>query len=228
MKSSGRLFFFILLNILISICTILAVLLLWDQLRGPLPGGVLTNLLQDWRNPNPSAPAPPAEPGTSETTVVKNCIPYQAVAGDTFASLAERHGISAVQLRSENGFSPQQELQAGDLLCIPVNPQGEVIIRSVVGAGDLETEYVTLENQGKSPVPLSGWRIMGGNNRTFVFPQSSQFILYPNGAVNIFTRSGANNVLQLFWGLSQPVWASGDTITLLDARGNIQATYVIP
>lgn len=228
MKRSGRLFFFILLNILISACTTLAVLLMWDQLRGPLPSGLLTNLLGEWRAPPSNLPSP--QPGSAQSTAVpaQPCIPYQAVQGDTFAILAERHQVSAGQLREQNGFSSGQELNPGDLLCIPVKPQGEVIIESVVGAGDLETEHITLDNHGQAQLPLSGWRIEDGSGNVFVFPQSAQFILYPSGGVDIYTRSGVNNVSQLYWGLAQPVWSSGATVTLRDAQGGIQATYVIP
>ena len=228
MKRSGRLFFFILLNILISGCTTLAVLLLWDQLRGPLPNGVLSSLVDEWREPNPTALPQPSGPAETLIVPAETCIPYQALAGDTFAGLADRYKISVDRLRSENGFSPDQELKTGDLLCIPINPQGEVIIESVVGVGDLETEHISLQNTGQAQLLLSGWRIEDGGGNVFIFPQSSQFILYPGGAVDIYTRSGVNNVMQLYWGMSQPVWSSGTTVTLRDAQGSIQATYQIP
>ena len=228
MNRSGRLFFFIILNILISACTTLTVLLLWDQMRGPLPTGVLSSLLNEWRAPDPALPLQPSGPAETPIAPALACIPYQALEGDTIAGLAERYKIGAERLRSENGFAPDQELKTGDLLCIPINPQGEVIIESVVGAGDLETEHISLENQGQAQLPLSGWRIEDGRGNVFISPQSSQFILYPSGGVDIYTRSGVNNVLQLYWGLSQPVWSSGLTATLRDAQGNVQATYEIP
>lgn len=228
MKRSGRLFFFIILNILISACTTLAVLLLWDQLRGPLPAGVLSSLVDGWREPDLAAPLQPTGSAGTPAAPAMACIPYQALEGDTIAGLAELYQISADRLRSENGFTPDQELKTGDLLCIPVNPQGEVVIDSVVGAGDLETEHISLENQGQAQLPLSGWRIEDGRGNVFIFPQSSQYILYPSGGVNIYTRSGVNNVMELYWGMSQPVWSSGLTVTLRDAQGNVQATYQIP
>lgn len=228
MNRSGRLFLFILLNILISACTTLAVLVMWDQLRGPLPTGLLSRLVDDWQEPEPAAFTPP--PGSAETVSVppEPCIPYQAVEGDTFEALAGRYQVNASRLREQNGFSTSQEVKPGDLLCIPVSPQGEVVIESVVGAGDLETEHVSLENQGQAQLPLSGWRIEDGRGNVFVFPPSSQFILYPGGGVDIYTRSGVNNVSQLYWGLTQPVWTSGATVTLRDSQGGIQATYQIP
>jgi len=41
MKHWKRLLFYLILNVLISACTVLAVLFFWDQMRGPLPRGLL-------------------------------------------------------------------------------------------------------------------------------------------------------------------------------------------
>ncbi len=46
--------------------------------------------------------------------------------------------------------------------------------------------------------------------------------------MNIYTRAGVNTVVELYWGLSQPVWASGTTVILRDAQNNVRATYLVP
>jgi hypothetical protein len=131
MNRSGRLFLFIILNILISACTTLAVLVLWDQLRGPLPTGVLSSLVQEWREPNPAALLQQTGPAETSIAPALACIPYQALEGDTIASLAERYKISADRLRSENGFTSDQELKTGDLL-FP-EPRGVIIESKTCG-----------------------------------------------------------------------------------------------
>lgn len=52
--------------------------------------------------------------------------------------------------------------------------------------------------------------------------------LYGGGAVNIYTRAGANSVVELYWGLNQAIWKSGITVTLIDAQGMTRGAYTIP
>jgi hypothetical protein len=46
--------------------------------------------------------------------------------------------------------------------------------------------------------------------------------------VNVFTKEGSNTVSELYWGLDQPVWKSGEIATLRDPAGEVRATYLIP
>jgi hypothetical protein len=85
-----------------------------------------------------------------------------------------------------------------------------------------------LKHRGEGELSLVGWRIEDEKGNVFIFPQFPQLILYGGGAVNIYSRSGANTVTDLFWGLDKAIWSSGSTITLKDAQGNVRATYTIP
>ena len=228
MNRFRRLFLFLILNILVSACTTLGVLVLWDSTRGPMPKGVLSSLLENWRSPVPSSASQATQLSTPDAPPTEACIPYQAQQGDSFDSLAQRYTVSAAELRSANGFSQDQALNPGDLICIPVNPKGTVVIESVIGAGDLETEHIQLKYEGEGELSLAGWRIEDGRGNILIFPQSSQYVLFGGGAVYIYTRSGVNNVAELYWGMEKPVWLSGATVTLRDAQGSIRATYVMP
>jgi hypothetical protein len=95
----------------------------------------------------------------------------------------------------------------------------------VIGAGDLATERVFLVRTGDGSLSLSGWEMQDENGNTFVFPQLE---LYEGGAVNVWTTTGAPTVVDLYWGLQSPVWSSGDQVTLVDAQGEVQATYMVP
>jgi LysM repeat protein len=231
MKSFRRVFLFLLLNIAVSACTTLAVLVAWDQMRGPLPKGLIPKALTGL-----SVTATPAvvqdNPQTQESApgedAAEEYIVYQVQAGDTFESIAQRYNISVEELLAVNGFTQVQPLGTGEVLRIPKHPKGSVIIESVIGAGDLETERIFLKHRGEGELSLVGWRIEDEKGNVFIFPQSPQLILYGGGAVYIYTKAGANSVTDLYWGLDKPIWAAGATVTLKDAQGNMRATYKIP
>jgi len=98
-------------------------------------------------------------------------------------------------------------------------------IQSVVGAGNLEMERVQILNQSDGAVNLSGWQIQNGQGQNFIFPA---MILNQDGAVEVYSKAGMNTVIELYWQSDVPIWQSGDTVTLVDASGDVQATYQIP
>lgn len=101
----------------------------------------------------------------------------------------------------------------------------QIIIRSVVGAGNLEMEYVQILNQSEGAVNLNGWQLQNGRGAHFTFPA---LILNQEGAVEVRSRAGTNTVIELYWQSDAPIWQSGDTVTLVDTTGTVQATYQIP
>jgi hypothetical protein len=60
---------------------------------------------------------------------------------------------------------------------------------------------------------------------TFTFPL---YTLHPDGHLSVYTRAGVASVGALYWGLPDPVWTSGEAVTLLDAQGIERATYQVP
>lgn len=101
----------------------------------------------------------------------------------------------------------------------------QVLIRSVVGAGNLAMEYVQILNQSEGAVNLNGWQLQNGRGQHFTFPA---MILNQDGAVEVHSKAGTSTVIELYWQSDAPIWQSGDTATLIDAEGKIQATYQIP
>jgi hypothetical protein len=100
-----------------------------------------------------------------------------------------------------------------------------VEIVSVVGAGTVNAEWVIVRNAGNEPINLSSWQLQDGDRNVFTFPNLT---LNTGGAVQIHTISGTNTVIDLYWGLSDPVWNSGEEAQLLDPSGNIRAVYGVP
>jgi hypothetical protein len=104
-------------------------------------------------------------------------------------------------------------------------PQGTVKIVSVVGAGTLTAETVTIQYRGEGEVDLTGWQIKDADGNTFAFPP---FKLFKNGAVQVHTASGTNTAIDLYWGQRNAVWQSGETAILTDLQGNVQDSYPVP
>lgn len=100
-----------------------------------------------------------------------------------------------------------------------------VEIVSVVGAGTLDAEWVIVRNAGNEPINLSSWQLQDADRHVFTFPNLT---LNTGGAVQIHTIAGTNTVIDLYWGLGDPVWQSGEGAQLLDPAGNVRAIYKVP
>lgn len=100
-----------------------------------------------------------------------------------------------------------------------------VKISSVVGAGTLNSEIVVVKFEGQGQLNLAGWQLKDENGNTFSFPRLT---LYPNGAVQVHTVAGTDTVIDLYWGIGQAVWNSGENARLFDSQGNLRAVYRVP
>jgi len=104
-------------------------------------------------------------------------------------------------------------------------PLGQLEINSVIGAGDVEIERVLIRHVGTEEVSLEGWSLEDDQGNTFEFPALTMF---SGGAVTVYTKSGNNTVVDLFWGLDTAVFSEGEQVLLLDPDGNVQARYTVP
>ena len=100
-----------------------------------------------------------------------------------------------------------------------------VKISSVVGAGTLTSEIVVVKFEGTGELDLASWQLKDENGNTFTFPKIT---LYPNGAVQVHTNTGTDSVIDLYWGLGDAVWSSGENARLIDSQGNLRAVYRVP
>lgn len=100
-----------------------------------------------------------------------------------------------------------------------------VKISSVVGAGAVESEIVVVKFEGEGELDLSSWQLKDEDGGTFTFPELT---LYPNGAVQVHTTSGTDTVIDLYWGIGEAVWSSGENARLFDSQGNLRAVYRVP
>jgi LysM repeat protein len=224
MKQFTRLTLFLLLNLVVSACTTLTVLYLWDQLHTTDQGSLLPPLARILRpEPTSTATPTPQDTPTPAPTPTPAFNFHTVVSGETFDSIATEYNISVSELLAANGFSENQILGIGETLRVPIRV---VEIESIVGAGDLESERVVIRSVVDNELSLAGWQLETQAGLAYAFPQVS--IYTKGGAVNVYTRAGSNTVSELFWGLDQPVWKSGEMATLRDPAGEVRATYLIP
>jgi LysM repeat protein len=107
----------------------------------------------------------------------------------------------------------------------PIRQEPQVVIESVIGVGVLETERVELLQTGDGELSLAGWRLEDGTGIVYTFPDLT---LYKGGAINLNTRSGQDTVVDLFWGLTTPLWRSGKTVSLYDSQNKLRSSYTVP
>ena len=108
---------------------------------------------------------------------------------------------------------------------LPPDAQVPVEIVSVTGAGTLGTEVVIVRYNGEGELGLANWQLKDDDGNTFTFPQLT---LYTDGAVQVHTASGTDTVVDLYMGLRDPVWESGESAKLYDPQNTLRAIYRVP
>ena len=101
-----------------------------------------------------------------------------------------------------------------------------VEISQVAGAGEVAAEVIQIRNTGSSSVALQNWRIADQDGLFYTF---GQVTLFGDGAgILLHTGQGQDSATDFYWGLTESIWERGELVTLLDANGNIAATFTIP
>jgi LysM repeat protein len=235
---------FLALNVVVSSICVLALMAFWESRQPALPElptptfDVAARLAV--AVPTATATIPP-----SPTPVT-----YTVKAGDTLGAIAVELGVPVENLMAANGLSNPDTLSAGQVLIVPsleeqaaatlspveqvlarptaspspVPEAPQVMIRGAYARGDLENEFVYLENLG-GVAAMEGWVLEDGEGDVFTFPA---FTLYNGGGVNVYTRSGSDSVINLYWGMDHALWKAGVTLTLRDRSGTVHATFQLP
>ncbi len=127
---------------------------------------------------------------------------------------------SAVNHNSQAGIPVETAVQ------VTLPPPGKEVleIENVFGYGDLQTEVVRIRHTGSDPLLLQDWVLKDGDGNVYTFPAITLY----SGVVEVYTRSGSNTVISLFWGLKQPVWSQGEVAAIYDPEGNLRSRFQIP
>ena len=219
----NRILFFLLLNVLVSACTTLTVLVLWDRAHDTLIGDTLAAITGGRPAPTAQVTATLSNTPLPAATPTPSILLHEVVSGDTFESIAAQYRVSIEELLNENGFTQVEPLSPGDLMRIPVRV---VEIVNVVGVGDRDLEHVVLRSLADGELQLSGWTLEDGAGHLYTFPQVTIHI--KEGKINLYTKSGPDTVLDLYWGLDSAIWQSGSVVRLRDSAGTERASYPVP
>ncbi len=106
----------------------------------------------------------------------------------------------------------------------PTAANAVVRIVEVLNPGAITAESVAIRNTGQT-VSIGGWTLSDDDGNTYTFAEQR---LFQNAQITLFTRVGNNSPIVLYWNRDQAVFEPGDTLTLRDASGAVQATYRIP
>lgn len=172
MKKHKQLLLYIIINILISAATTLAVLIWWENFRTP---------------------------STSPTDIEQ---PEEMVSARSFVA--------------EEPISPT---------AVEYPKNSLIEINNIFGVGELSTEFVLIKNIANEGVSLTGWQLKDQQGHSFAFPELK---LLEGGFVKIYTKTGLNSALELYWNLPEAIWNTGETASLIDSTGNFQGSYKVP
>jgi hypothetical protein len=114
--------------------------------------------------------------------------------------------------------TPGPTIDAGDYA-------GQLAISTIIGAGDVDNERVTIEHVGDTEISLAGWRLVDEGGNEYRFPA---LVLHPDGSVELYSRVGEDSVTQLYWNRTSAVWEESEEARLLDPNGDERATYTVP
>jgi phosphatidylserine/phosphatidylglycerophosphate/cardiolipin synthase-like enzyme len=96
---------------------------------------------------------------------------------------------------------------------IEYNPPGD----------DVAGEYVVIQNQGGLSQVMTGWTLSDEAGHTYTFPT---FTLQSGATVRVWTKSGSDTSIDLYWGRGAAVWTNtGDCAYLQDSVGTLIDTY---
>lgn len=126
-----RLIYYLLLNVLVSACTTLAVMYIWDRTHAPqLPAGQVAALFSPTPGSSVGAAATPVSPAelTPQASPTNTAVPrpigpveeYEVEFGDTLGLIAERFDVTVEEIMRVNQISDPDSLAVGMVLYIPL------------------------------------------------------------------------------------------------------------
>ena len=182
---------------------------------------------------------------------------HTVAAGDTLGIISGIYDVSIEDIMVANEMTNPNILSIGQVLIIPVNglPEptavptpipptptsdvpptpippveesgdGSAIIEISITSGDVDTEAVQIKNLGGQQVALSGWKVVDADGHAYTF---AQITLFGDGAaIQLHTSSGQDAPADLYWGLMEPIFTSGELISLLNDAGEVVTTAIAP
>lgn len=223
-----------------------------------LVGDATTAALPEGALPTPNIAAPPSGTVPPEATAAAASdepVLHTVAAGETLNIISQQYDVSIDDIMAANGLDNPNFIAVGQQLTIPIGglPEptaapteaavvealpspiptepaatggGVIGVTGIIDPGILETEAVQLVNSGAQQQSIQGWKMRDEDNNVYTFGDVS---IFGDGAgVLLHTRAGDDTFSDLHWGLSEPAWRSGETLTLWDTNEQVVATFVVP
>lgn len=251
--SARKMIPFLLLNIVVSTVVVLGILYWWDSRQDgldtavSLPITVTPAFLQNTAVPQQTAATETPEPDDGPLIHIVQ-------AGDTLGTISTLYDVSLDDIMAENGLTNPNIISVGQQIIIPIGgvstavppptavPEEPVLptpiptesvaageanveITAVIGPNQLADEAVLLTNSGDAPIALQNWLLRDEDGHEYVF---AQVTLFAGSDLRVHTAAGANIPTDLYWGLDEPIWTSGDIVTLQDGSGSTLITFEVP
>ena len=199
---------------------------------------------------NNSAVSQPTVPPSADVVPTPESVAHEVQPGDSLGSISTQYGVSIEDISRANGISNPNSIYVGQNLIIPIGGLPEptpapatavptpletisvetgdsvIAITGVNATDDINSESLSIANNGANPVSLQGWTLENATGQTYTF--GNQVLFSGGAAIMLHSRAGQNDATAVFWGLTAPLWKSGEVITLRDSTGTVQTTYTIP
>ncbi len=277
MRNWKRLFYYLIINVFVSACTVVTVLTIYERINpeNPIlsqlnPLALITpmsprELFPGFETPVPTQALSPVALAATQTPSISDPVEtrqmteleYKVETGDTLGAIAVKFEVTVAEIMEANDIADADQLVVGQVLIIrrplvvapkntalppeeleptsrvgtatstppPLTGESQVVIDSVIGVGDLDSERVFLKRVGPGEISMTGWQLVSDGDDIYTFPQIT---LFEDGAVYIYSRKGPATAVTLYWELDFPVWESGATVVLRDDQGQVHASYTIP
>lgn len=254
--SVRRMLPFIIINIVVSATVVLLILFFWNSRNPAEETAVVATEPQSTapagvgESTSAAVEATQAPQQNSDGQTI-----HVVQAGETLGVISQIYDVPVDDIMAANGIENANFIQVNQELVIPIGglptetpvptptatpnvipspratdppTEGEAIIEinEVVGVGSLTDEAVSITNSGTRSIALLDWELSDEDGNTYTFGQVTLF--GDNAAILIHTEAGQDNPTDLFWGLEQPIWESGETVTLTDAEGTVRVSFTIP
>jgi LysM repeat protein len=103
----------------------------------------------------------------------------------------------------------------------PTASSAQIEVSQIINPGDVTSEGIELRNISGGVIQMQNWTLSDGTGLKFTFPD---YRMFPGGRVTIYTKSGTNTPIVLYWGQARAVWGDpNQTITITDSKGQVQA-----
>ncbi|MEZ4517239.1 MAG: LysM peptidoglycan-binding domain-containing protein [Chloroflexota bacterium] len=247
---------FLLLNVIVSAAVVLGILFWWDSRQpeeAPAAAAAVATIAPALPTSAEVLPAPAGETDETISESADEPPTHVVQAGETLGIISNTYDVSLDDLMEANGLTNPDLISVGQQLIIPVGGiaeptptievtvalptpipteqavaegAAEIEVAGVEGVGTLDEEVIQIVNSGTAEQAMLNWKIRDEDGNVYTFGQTS---IFGEGAgIRLHTATGSNGPADLYWGLTEPAWRSGEVLTLWNADDQVIARFTVP